>query len=85
MTRQLYLRMDRPDLALKQVKTMRAADEDHTLTMLATAWTNLSSGGAKGAQVRAKEREESVGCSHATCGGWSMGWWRSEPELSSAH
>ena len=48
---QLYLRMDRPDLALKQVKTMRATDEDHTLTMLATAWTNLSSGAAKGAQV----------------------------------
>ena len=35
--------MDRFDLAESQVKAMKAADEDSTLTMLASAWTNLSS------------------------------------------
>ena len=40
---QLYLRMDRFDLAENQVKAMKASDEDSTLTMLASAWTNLSS------------------------------------------
>jgi len=44
---QLYLRMDRLDLAQKQLKTMRAADEDSTLALLATAWTHLSAGGGK--------------------------------------
>ena len=40
---QLYLRMDRHDLAEKQVKIMKAADEDSTLSMLSHAWTLLSS------------------------------------------
>ena len=35
--------MDRFDLAENQVKAMKASDEDSTLTMLASAWTNLSS------------------------------------------
>lgn len=38
---QLYLRCDRLDLAQKQVKAMKAVDEDGTLGMLATAWTLL--------------------------------------------
>lgn len=40
---QLYLRMDRLDLADKQVKQMKGMDEDSTLSMLASAWTHLSS------------------------------------------
>ncbi len=39
---QLYLRMDRLDLAQAQLKSMKAADEDSTLSMLATAWVNLT-------------------------------------------
>jgi len=39
---QLYLRMDRLDFAMKQVAKMKAADEDCTLTMLATGWCHLA-------------------------------------------
>jgi coatomer subunit epsilon len=39
---QLYLRMDRLDLAQKQAKQLKTTDEDHTLTTLANAWVNLS-------------------------------------------
>jgi coatomer subunit epsilon len=39
---QLYLRMDRTDLAQKEAKAMKSADEDSTLSMLASAWTNLA-------------------------------------------
>lgn len=42
---QLYLRIDRLDLAQKMVKQMKSRDEDNTLTMLASAWTNLSTPG----------------------------------------
>lgn len=39
---QLYLRMDRLDLAQNTLKSMKALDEDNSLSMLATAWVNLS-------------------------------------------
>lgn len=39
---QLYLRMDRLDLAQTTLKSMKALDEDNSLSMLATAWVNLS-------------------------------------------
>lgn len=45
LTTQIYLRMDRPDLAQKQLKSMRAMDEDSTLTQLTTAWIHLSTPG----------------------------------------
>lgn len=44
---QLHLRICRLDLAQKQVKIMKALDEDSTLSMLATAWVDVSLGGAK--------------------------------------
>lgn len=44
---QIFLKMDRPDLASKTVRQMQAADEDNTLTQLALAWTHLAAGGAK--------------------------------------
>lgn len=41
----LYLQMDRPDLATKQVQEMRKIEEDSTLTQLAQAWTLTLRGG----------------------------------------
>jgi hypothetical protein len=39
---QLYLRIDRLDLAQKEQKAMKALDEDNALTMLASAWVGLA-------------------------------------------
>jgi len=47
VTVQLFLRLDRPDLASKLVAKMNAADEEASLAQLATAWVNLSMGGPK--------------------------------------
>ena len=44
---QLYLRIDRLDLATKQHKAMKGIDEDSVLTAVAGAWVNLAAGGAK--------------------------------------
>jgi len=44
---QVYLRIDRPDLAAKQVKAMQDADDDDSLTQLCTAWSNMSQGTEK--------------------------------------
>jgi len=44
---QLYLRIARLDLAQKQLKIMKALDEDSTLSMLAAAWVDVSLGGSK--------------------------------------
>lgn len=44
---QLFLRIDRLDLAQKELKVMKAMDEDSTLSMLATAWIYLAMGGTK--------------------------------------
>jgi len=56
---QIYLRMDRLDLAQQQLKAMKTLDEDHILTGLATAWIHLYSGIAK-AQEAAYIYEELI-------------------------
>jgi len=43
----LYLRMDRVDLAQREVQSMKDTDEESTLSILAQAWINLSIGGGK--------------------------------------
>ena len=52
MVVQLYLKMDRADLATKIWKSMVAADEDSTLTSLASAWVNIASDKAQEASSR---------------------------------
>lgn len=47
LTIQIYLRMDRLDLAQGILKSLKSSDEDHVLTMLATAWIHLYTGSAK--------------------------------------
>lgn len=44
---QLYLRIDRPDLAGKCLKAMQELDDDDTLTQLASAWVGVYAGGEK--------------------------------------
>jgi hypothetical protein len=42
MNLQVYIRMDRIDLARKELKNMQEKDEDSTVTQLAQAWLNIA-------------------------------------------
>ncbi|PRP82950.1 coatomer subunit epsilon-1 [Planoprotostelium fungivorum] len=44
---QIYLRINRLDLASKEMRRMEQTDDDHTLTQLTRAWVGIAEGGEK--------------------------------------
>jgi len=47
LSTQIYISMDRLDLAKKEITRMQGVDEDATLTQLAMGWFNIAVGGEK--------------------------------------
>jgi len=48
---QIYLRINRLDLASKEMRRMEQADDDHTLTQLTRAWIGIAEGGERLAEA----------------------------------
>jgi coatomer subunit epsilon len=63
---QIYLRMDRLDLAQKQHRILQQADEDAALTQLVGAWVCISAGGSKRVQEAAMIYDELIDKYHAS-------------------
>lgn len=62
----MLLKIDRVDLAQKQLQQMKSTDEDNPLTLLASCWVNMTLGGAK-CQEASYAYEELIDKYGATC------------------
>lgn len=55
---QIYLKINRLDLAEKELRSMQKIDEDASVTLLATAWVSISIGSASGNYDKVSEASQ---------------------------